>query len=229
MDYHWGTIIPNNLANGIRALEERSFLTAAPVDTVTDADGIWCYGTNTVNMTNGNTALYLNSTFSLSSSVVYQDSTWTGISNSYTASSNSPNSSYTWDYGDSNTGTGPAVNHTYISPGVYNLVCVVSTGGCSDTISQTVVVELSTGIITPMPLSFQVMPNPTSGEIFITTKDNNQKSVVVTDLLGQIVSAQELTGNKISIDITGQQPGIYLVVVKDKISGKSGVKKIVLQ
>ncbi|HET6992367.1 MAG TPA: hypothetical protein VFJ43_13625, partial [Bacteroidia bacterium] len=70
LDYHWGTIIPNNLANGVRALQERDFTTADPIDTVTDSDGIWCFGTNTVNMSNGNIAKFLNSTFVLTGSAM---------------------------------------------------------------------------------------------------------------------------------------------------------------
>jgi hypothetical protein len=227
--FHWGTIIPNNLANGIRALEERAFATSAVVDVVTDVDGIWCYGTNTVNMSNGTTGMYLNSTFSLTSSASIQDTTWTGIPTTFTATSNSPNSNYFWNFGDLGVDTGSNVSHTYITPGVYNVQVIISTGGCSDTINETIVVELSTGIIKPMPLSFQVMPNPTEGEFIIMTRDHNEKMVVVTDVLGQIVYAELLTGNQISIDIAGQTPGIYFVEVRDTVTGKAGVKKMILQ
>lgn len=228
--FHWGTIIPNNLANGIRALEERAFTSAgAVVDVVTDSDGIWCYGTNTANMTNGSTALYLNSTFSLTSSAIIQDTTWTGIPTTFTVTSNSPNSNYYWNFGDLGVDTGASVNHTYIAPGVFNVQVIISTGGCSDTINETIVVELSTGIIKPMPLSFQVMPNPTEGEFYISTRDHNEKMVVITDVLGQIVYAELLTGNQISINIAGQTPGIYFVEVRDTVTGKAGVKKMILQ
>jgi hypothetical protein len=229
LDYHWGTIIPNNLPNGVRALQERAFINATPVDTVTDSDGIWCYGTNTVNMTNGNQALYLNSTFVLSDSANIPDTTWTGMPTSFSVTSNSPNSTYSWDFGDLGTGSGANVNHTYLAPGVVNVQVIISTGGCSDTINHTVVVLLSTGVLVPMPLSFQLMPNPASGEFFITTKDRNEKMIVVTNLLGEEVYAETLSGNKISIDIAAQPKGIYLVQVKDTVTGKSGVKKIVLQ
>jgi hypothetical protein len=110
-----------------------------------------------------------------------------------------------------------------------NAEVIISTGGCSDTINHTVVVMLTTGIITPMPLSFQALPNPTNGELYITTKDNDEKMITVINVLGETISSQMLTGNKISIDLTGQTPGIYFVQVNDKVTGKSGVKKIVLQ
>lgn len=229
LNFHWGIIVPNDLPNGIRALEERSFINASPVDTVTDSDGMWCYGTNTINMSNGNQGAYLNSTFTLSASANIPDTTWTGIPTVFSATSNSPNTTFTWDFGDLGTASGSNVNHTYLAPGVVNVEVIISTGGCSDTINHTVVVELSTGIITPMPLSFQLMPNPANGEFYIATKDHHEKMVVVTDLLGQVVYSEMLTGNKVSVDITGQPKGIYLVQVKDTVSGKSGVKKLILQ
>ena len=230
LNFHWGTIIPNNLPNGIRALEERSFLTGSPIDTAIDADGIWCYGTNTVNMTNGSqNALYLNTTFVLSSSVVYQDSTYTGILNAYAVSSNSPNATYAWDYGDSNIGTGANTSHAYNSAGTYILQIIISTGGCSDTISQTIVVESSAGIFTPSPLVFQLIPNPTNGEIFITTKHQGNKNVCLNNLLGQVVFSQVISGTKININLSGQAPGIYILTLTDIETGKTGVQKIILE
>ncbi|HET6991554.1 MAG TPA: T9SS type A sorting domain-containing protein, partial [Bacteroidia bacterium] len=157
------------------------------------------------------------------------DTTWTGFTATFTATSNSPNSTYTWNFGDTGTGSGATVTHMYTIPGIMDGQVIINTGGCSDTINQTVVVMLTTGVIAPMPLSFQLMPNPTNGEILITTKENNEKLVTVTNLLGQTISSEILTGNKVSVDLTGQAPGIYLVEVRDKVTQKSGVKKIVLQ
>jgi hypothetical protein len=226
---HWGVIIPNDLATGIQALEERAYATGTVVDVVTDIDGWWCSGTNTANMSNGSSALYLNSTFTLSSSAVIPDTAYVTIPETFIANSNSPVSTYTWDYGDLGTGSGDTTTHTYLTPGVVNVQVIVSTGGCTDTINQTVVVLLTTGIITPMPLSFQVMPNPTDGEFYITTKDHNEKMIVVTDVLGQLVYSEMRTGNKINLNIAGQKPGIYFIEVRDTVTGKTGVKKMILQ
>jgi hypothetical protein len=55
-DGHWGAIIPNILANGIRRIERR-LLSDGSIHPVvaTDADGIWPSGTNTVNPNGGGT------------------------------------------------------------------------------------------------------------------------------------------------------------------------------
>ena len=113
--------------------------------------------------------------------------------------------------------------------GVYDVEVIISTGGCTDTISQTIVVELSTGVITPLPLSFQLQPNPTEGELVITTRDNNEKTVTIVNTLGETISASQAYGTLLRLDLRGNAPGIYFVQVKDEVTGKTGVKKIVLQ
>lgn len=56
----------------------------------------------------------------------------------------SPALTYTWDFGDSSTGTGVAPTHTYTASGTYNVCLVVAdtAGICSDTICDTVNVNL---------------------------------------------------------------------------------------
>ncbi|WNJ19978.1 PKD domain-containing protein [Pontibacter sp. G13] len=47
---------------------------------------------------------------------------------------------YFWDYGDGNTGTGSNLNHQYSAPGVYNVCLVVAdtSVGCIDSVCQTI-------------------------------------------------------------------------------------------
>jgi len=59
----FGTIIPNNLTNGIRRVEERSLATGAIVDCPrVDADGIWPNAGSTASPAGGTTAIALNAT-----------------------------------------------------------------------------------------------------------------------------------------------------------------------
>jgi len=56
----WGTIIPNNLATGIRRIEERAYGSGGFVQALTDFDGIWNPGAiNTVNPAAGSTGINL--------------------------------------------------------------------------------------------------------------------------------------------------------------------------
>lgn len=59
--------------------------------------------------------------------------------------------SWTWDFGDGNTGTGMTANHTYTASGSYNVELIATTNeSCDDTISYTV----------------NVFPNPTADFTF---------------------------------------------------------------
>ncbi|HZG01230.1 MAG TPA: Calx-beta domain-containing protein, partial [Chitinophagales bacterium] len=56
----WGTIIPSNLPNGIRRIEQRDFATGNIIGCATDADGVWPTGNvNTVNPAGGTTAIQI--------------------------------------------------------------------------------------------------------------------------------------------------------------------------
>jgi hypothetical protein len=56
----WGTIIPNNNANGVRRIETRSFATGSLICSTTSANGTWPTGSiNTVNPLGGTTAIVI--------------------------------------------------------------------------------------------------------------------------------------------------------------------------
>ena len=77
-----------------------------------------------------------------------------------------PNFSYTWDFGDSNTGTGPAPTHTYAAPGTYYVCLAVldSAGFCNDTICDSVVVN----IVPPSCPSSFTYSDQGNGNVFFT-------------------------------------------------------------
>jgi hypothetical protein len=227
---HWGVIIPNDLPNGIRSLEERSFANGSPIDTVMDADGWWCSGVNTVNMTGGNAGSYLNSTFSLTASATIPDTVWVNLSANFNATTNAPFASVTWDFGDASTGTGTSTTHTYTAPGVVTVTCVVSTGGCSDTIWHNVIVML--GMSTPriVQLGYSVSPNPSSGVFNVTSTSSVEKDIQVYDVLGNVVYTSTFAGNATSVDLASQEKGVYFIRITENVQGgKTATKRIVLQ
>lgn len=227
---HWGTIIPNQLANGVRALEERSFTTGSTIDVVTDADGWWCSGVNTANMSGGSAGTYLNSTFSLSSSAVIPDTAWAGLPANFNASSNAANATYTWDFGDTSTATGAMTSHTYYNAGVVSVQVVVSTGGCSDTIWHNVIVLLGLTIPRHTQLAFDITPNPSDGNVNITSKTSTEKHVSVYNVLGDVAYTTSFSGNNTSLDLTGLEKGVYFIRVEEDIpGGKTATKRIVIQ
>jgi PKD repeat protein len=230
MSMHWGTIVPNNLANGVRALEERDFSTGAGVDTVMDADGIWCSGINTMNMSGGNAGTYLNSTFVLTSSASIPDTVWINLSANFNAMTNDTGATVTWDFGDTTTATGASVTHTYTTPGIYSVTVVISNGGCSDTIWHNVVVMLGTSTPRIIQLGYDVSPNPSTGQLNITAKSAIEKEIEVYDVLGNLVYTQTFTGTSTSADLTALEKGVYFLRITENVQGgKTATKRIVLQ
>ncbi|MFT7333415.1 MAG: putative repeat protein (TIGR01451 family) [Sphingobacteriales bacterium] len=52
--------------------------------------------------------------------------------------------SYSWNFGDSTSGSGPAPNHQYANSGEYNVCLIVTTADCSDTLCKVVFVDIDT-------------------------------------------------------------------------------------
>jgi hypothetical protein len=228
---HWGTIIPNTLANGIRAIEERAFTGGMPIDTVTDSDGWWCSGVNTANMTGGNAGTYLNSTFVLSSSASIPDTVWVNLSANFNAMTNDTGATITWDFGDtSSTVTGASVTHTYLSSGIYSVTVVISNGGCSDTIWQNIVVMLGTSTPRIIQLGYTISPNPSDGLFNITSTSAIEKEIEVYDVLGNLVYTQTFSGTTASADLSAFDKGVYFMrITENAQGGKTATKRIVLQ
>ena len=63
-----------------------------------------------------------------------------GMTVDFTAIFTDPNYSYTWDFGDGNTGSGPNVTHTYASTGTYNVTLSIadSASGCFNSMTQSI-------------------------------------------------------------------------------------------
>lgn len=230
MPMHWGTIVPNNLANGVRALEERSFANGSVVDTQTDADGIWCSGLNTVNMSSGNAGVNLNSTFVLTASAFIPDTAWTGLPANFNVTTNDPNATISWNFGDATTGSGANTMHTYTTVGVVSVTVIISNGGCSDTIWHNVVVVVGASVPRVVQLNYEISPNPTSGILNITAKSSIEKEILVYDVLGSVVYTNTFTGTNFAADLSTLEKGVYFLRITENVQGgKTATKRIVLQ
>ncbi len=64
---------------------------------------------------------------------------------------------------------------------------------------------------------FQIYPNPSENIVFIEGSNLNGKTVSFYNSLGALVMQQQITDNKISIDISGFSTGLYLINVDGKV------------
>ena len=75
-------------------------------------------------------------------------------------------------------------------------------------------------------VGFKLYPNPTYNDVvFITTKDNANKEILVYDLFGEIV-LKESTNYK-ELNISKLDAGVYIVQVTE--NGKSTTRKLVVK
>lgn len=61
---------------------------------------------------------------------------------------------------------------------------------------------------------FNIFPNPSAGEISISTEKNDTWNVVLLDAQGKLVAEQQFTGNR--IDLKNMPAGLYLVSLRNR-------------
>lgn len=141
--------------------------------------------------------------------------------------------SYAWNYGDGTTSTlqNPAA-HTYASNGTFTITLIATNSCGSDTASHDVTI---TGVFinsVSYDLSFDVFPNPSTGNVSLNFSADNSSSydLNIYDLSGKNVYAEKITataGNvQKQLDLTALPKGIYTLRLNSE--GGFGVKKLQL-
>ena len=141
--------------------------------------------------------------------------------------------SYSWDFGDGNTGTGVTTNHTYTANSSYTVKLTI-TGPCgTNTLSKIVDVQginIEENIISR---SLSVYPNPTAGQIRVTfeTASSEDVSLSIQDLSGKNVLRFEEsnTNGRFDnyVDISKLARGVYMLKIES--GSMKAFKRIVKQ
>jgi len=94
---------------------------------------------------------------------------WNGIAGAQLYNNNAYADSWYWDFGDSSFSTEKDPQHDYTDTGIFNVSVTVTHGSCVKTATNTVVVEINTGMdnFKVWDYGFKIYPNPTSGEITV--------------------------------------------------------------
>lgn len=96
-------------------------------------------------------------------------------------------------------------------------------------ITNTVVNTLkdATGIRHIAGFDFRLMPNPAQEQIMLSGKFSRDAQYEIINELGQIVLSDEVTSDRMSVNIKGLKPGIYFVKIIS--SDKTGVQRFVVK
>jgi|GEM_PF-1141339 len=233
MPQRWGTIMPNANTNGVRLVEYRDFANGGTLTfgQFSDNNGVWCSGTNTVDPSNGSTAVYLDENFSLFVTGTFPDTTYTLVPTSFSANSNGTGVMWSWDFGDgSPLDTNQNPQHTYTLPGTYTVTVIAQAPNCGVSYNDTIVVLLGTDVKPngAAANAFSIAPNPGDGDFTLQLHGSGNKTVTVLNLLGEQVLETRSSGSTLRLDLNGQAKGVYLVRVRDE-NGRALTKKLVIR
>jgi len=151
----------------------------------------------------------------------------------------------TWYWGDGSSTLGLYPNHTFSSPGAYN-ICLTVYNSCGDSsnfcqndsiyrlsnnvnnnIIQVNVINSTTGIKQTSNNNAQVKiyPNPTQNNFIIETNTNQKQIISVFDVNGNLILSQIITGTT-NIDANNLPAGVYNI----SITSNTGVanKKLII-
>lgn len=125
--------------------------------------------------------------------------------------------SYDWDFGDGNNGTGANTTHTYSVGGNQTVTLTVSNGcGTDDT---TIVISSISVFENALSQSLEIYPNPTRGEVNVSFDafDSDEVLIRVLDISGKQIMTQtdNHTNGKVNykLDISELADGVYMLEV----------------
>lgn len=115
--------------------------------------------------------------------------------------------------------TGTGVSGTAFDPsaiaaaGYVNVTYAYTDGNsCTATATDSIFVDICTGIAKTNSNKVSIQPNPTEGVFVITASTLTVQQVEITNAIGQVVYKGEMSGKK-EINISGYAPGVYTVKV----------------
>ena len=115
----------------------------------------------------------------------------------------------------------------YTVPGDYTITLIATNEFGADTITQTIYVDVLSGIHANAAIDFGVYPNPSSGILFIDADNMAIERIDIYSSSGKLVYQmnEELRGT-VNLDLSDIEKGIYFLHIKTR--GNSTTKRIIL-
>jgi len=107
-----------------------------------------------------------------------------------------------------------------------------NTGGTGNNRYDNVTIEgdsisLTLGVAQIAAPSYSLYPNPAAEVLNITASTSGNKSVIVTNIVGQEVIAETKSGSSFPVSIANLASGVYYVTIRENESGNSTTLKFV--
>ncbi len=82
------------------------------------------------------------------------------------------------------------------------------------------------GLINETPL-FNLFPNPSEGQFTIEQNNNEEVTIEISDIQGKLLKSFKQTGNKIEVNLTGFEKGMYFITLES--ADNKTTKKIIIE
>ncbi|MEZ4805801.1 MAG: T9SS type A sorting domain-containing protein [Bacteroidia bacterium] len=138
------------------------------------------------------------------------------------------NTTYSWNFGDSESSSDQNPLHTYTTNGKKYVTLQSTLNSCTNQRTDSVLINcVTTGIITNTnEIDFKICPNPTTDFITVTMDSYDTYNVEIFDLVGQSMWTSKDVHKTINVDVSYYPQGIYVIKVDD---GKSiGTKRFIV-
>jgi hypothetical protein len=136
-------------------------------------------------------------------------------------------SNVTWDFGDSSTGNGQVVDHTYTGGGTYEVSAVITgSNGCVNHSSQLVSISFVGVAIIEGEKAFSMFPNPTEDKLNLVNLPKGA-TVIITDAIGNKLMKTKVSETEVVLEVQNYRAGVYFITViyDDNRQTKRFVKK----
>lgn len=137
---------------------------------------------------------------------------YNNVGNAYTFSNLSQNATqFYWMFGDGDTSTLAAPQHTYTSSGNYTVKLIASKCGMTDTLATNITVSV-TSIDFFTERKLVLYPNPVKETAIVELNNTTVESCIVSTVLGKKTAVKyTIKNHQLQIDCSGLAKGIYIL------------------
>ena len=141
-----------------------------------------------------------------------------------------PFTSYQWNFGDGNTGTGLSTSHTYARSGIYPVQLTISDPCKTDTLTRYITVTALGSNNIPTSDEINVYPNPAANEFIVQCDHNNEGAMIVlTDAVGRYVKTQKLVSGMTQMTIHTEDLPNGMYWMRFTSGSFTTIKKVIIQ